>query len=246
VFVTRKSWSRRLSQVRRAIPEGCHQGFLEGNPGWFFLLTIVSLILCQSDREHKGGWLCSRAEGARCLGPAPAAHHAIPQTQHRDPVPQKGALLLLLLLLLLLFLSSMRRERRASLTYHLGGQVLAGHFSVELITHAVAGHGQALRDCFTAILGLEDYLLRAPEPALRRYGVLFYTLSFRHFPDTYHRQEVLGNLVVHVGSGSPHEIDRTLDVLEFLAQHDPAHLAAHASFIQVSAFIAASALFLSL
>ncbi|ELR12879.1 Fanconi anemia complementation group D2 family protein [Acanthamoeba castellanii str. Neff] len=105
--------------------------------------------------------------------------------------------------------------------------VLAGHFTPELVTHAVAGHGHTLRGCFPSLLGLADYLLRASEPAIRRHGGLLYVLAFRHFPDTYHRQEVLGALVAHIGSGSPHEVDGTLDVFERLAHQASgcAHLA---------------------
>lgn len=115
-------------------------------------------------------------------------------------------------------------------------QVLAGHFTPELVTHAVAGHGHTLRGCFPSLLGLADYLLRASEPAIRRHGGLLYVLAFRHFPDTYHRQEVLGALVAHIGSGSPHEVDGTLDVFERLAHQASgcAHLAVHASFIQAT------------
>jgi Fanconi anemia group D2 protein len=66
--------------------------------------------------------------------------------------------------------------------------------------------------------------------------VLLYVLAFRHFADTYYRQEVLGALVAHIGSGSAHEVEGTLDVFERLADYEPSgcvHLAVHASFIQV-------------
>lgn len=103
--------------------------------------------------------------------------------------------------------------------------------------HAISGHGHTLRSCFASILSLADYLLRSGELSLRRYGVQVYTLAFRHFSDTYHRQEVLGALMAHIGSGAPHEVDGTVDIFEMLSKDDGPRgclqLAAYASFIDV-------------
>lgn len=104
---------------------------------------------------------------------------------------------------------------------------------MDLVKHAVTGHGHTLRGCFASILGLADYLLRAPETILRRHGALLYALAFDNFPDTYHQQEVLGALIAHIGSRSRHEIDGTLDVFEILSENGTRQLAAHAGFIDV-------------
>lgn len=115
-------------------------------------------------------------------------------------------------------------------------QALAGHFTTELVRHSIAGNGQTLRSCFASILSIADYLLRSVEPLLRRHGVLLYSLAFQHFPEIYHGQEVLGTLIAHIGSRSPHEIDGALNVLETLIHLRPCgctKLATHASFIDV-------------
>ena len=45
---------------------------------------------------------------------------------------------------------------------------------------------------------------------------------FREFSSDYHRQEIVGNLITHIGSGVDYEIESALKTLENMLD-DPTH-----------------------
>ncbi|KAL6041505.1 Fanconi anemia group D2 protein, partial [Balamuthia mandrillaris] len=92
-------------------------------------------------------------------------------------------------------------------------KIVAGHFTSALLSHSIAGHTQALAPYHASLLALQELFLRSPEPAIRQFGVAQYVLVFQHFTEKYQRQELLGNIITHIGSGASEEIDAALSVL---------------------------------
>ena len=60
-------------------------------------------------------------------------------------------------------------------------------------------------------------LLTCKELTIRKFGIHAYVLVFEEFIGNYHRQEILGLLVMHTGSGVSYEVDSALDTLVSLS-----------------------------
>ncbi|KAK1355959.1 hypothetical protein POM88_049215 [Heracleum sosnowskyi] len=78
------------------------------------------------------------------------------------------------------------------------------------------------------------------EPKAREVAIHMYNCLFEVFADTYSRQEVLGSIVTHIGSGSTSEVDSALDVMIPLASkysQEMLPLSSHVSVVvgQISA-----------
>ena len=72
----------------------------------------------------------------------------------------------------------------------------------------------ALHVLFPTLLQLAGALLRAPGRSrnARRFGTAMYLTIFVEFKEAYHRHEVVGALVAHVGSGFAPEVDAAFQV----------------------------------
>ena len=90
----------------------------------------------------------------------------------------------------------------------------SGGFAPRLLREALEGNGAALGSLFSASLcGLADGLLRSSDAAGSALGVALYEVLFWEFAEPMQRQEVVGSLVTHVGSGvgvKPGEVDAAL------------------------------------
>ncbi|KAI3775779.1 hypothetical protein L1987_45532 [Smallanthus sonchifolius] len=73
------------------------------------------------------------------------------------------------------------------------------------------------KDHFGSFLLFSEYLLACKEQKVSKFGIQMYKYLFEGFPDTYSRQEVLGSLVTHVGSGITFEVSSALDAMVMLA-----------------------------
>lgn len=97
-----------------------------------------------------------------------------------------------------------------------------GGFTPRLLREALAGNGAALGSLFEASLcDLADGLLRASDGAGRALGAELYGVLFEEFREPMQRQEVVGSLVTHVGSGvgaKPEEVDAALQVFCGIAE----------------------------
>ena len=101
-----------------------------------------------------------------------------------------------------------------------------------LMRAAISGHGVALRPHYAVQLSLAAGLVRASSSAnARSLGCEIYALLFAEFEEPYERQELICQVLTHVGAGVVAEVDAALRVLVDLAITDAAGVAQFSSFI---------------
>lgn len=110
-------------------------------------------------------------------------------------------------------------------------RIASGHFTHSLLQLTFSAHGQVLRDYFTSVLIWAEVLLRSPQPIIGGYARSIYKQAFVAF-DAYCQQEIVGNLVTHIGSGYPSEIESSLDILTELITEQNKLMAPFAVFIK--------------
>ncbi|CAL1385748.1 unnamed protein product [Linum trigynum] len=88
-----------------------------------------------------------------------------------------------------------------------------------------------VKDYFSSFISLAEYLLASKETKARDFGKHIYTRLFEELDDNYCRQEVLGVLVTHVGSGVSFEVTSALEVLSVLAFKYTRDFIPHSSFL---------------
>ncbi|XP_053376879.1 Fanconi anemia group D2 protein-like [Mercenaria mercenaria] len=90
---------------------------------------------------------------------------------------------------------------------------------------------KVLKGYFQSLLSLSEVLLRSPELPVSYFGSALYKQTFLAF-DAYHQQEIVGNLVAHIGSGLEGEIDASLDILAYLVNHHLQQMAPFAILVK--------------
>ncbi|PKI41039.1 hypothetical protein CRG98_038567 [Punica granatum] len=85
-----------------------------------------------------------------------------------------------------------------------------------MIDQCIHGNANLMQDYFPTFLSITEYLLTCKEPRVRQFGIHMYTSLFEEFVDTFARQEILGALVTHVGSGVRFEVTAALETLKLL------------------------------
>ncbi|KAF9581589.1 Fanconi anemia group D2 protein [Lunasporangiospora selenospora] len=112
-------------------------------------------------------------------------------------------------------------------------KIIEGQITKKLIEETIIIHGTSLREYMSSILSISENLLRssANYPIVARAASALYTHSF-HVSDPYYRQEIVGSLLVHIGSGSGVEIDASLSVLQNIVQVSRAALNELNAFIK--------------
>ncbi|KAK2983061.1 hypothetical protein RJ640_006448, partial [Escallonia rubra] len=96
-------------------------------------------------------------------------------------------------------------------------KISEGCLQEAMFDQCICGNKELVRDYFPSFLSLSEYLLACKEQMAREFGIHIYTRLFEEFPDMYSRQEVLGALVTHVGSGIRFEVSSALDAMVLLA-----------------------------
>lgn len=89
--------------------------------------------------------------------------------------------------------------------------------SAPMIHSIFSVHGGALRAYHDSLLAIAEYLMRSPEKNCRDVSSALYAKIFNHFA-TFCKQDVMGALVTHIGSGNFSEVSGALDVLEELVK----------------------------
>jgi hypothetical protein len=97
-------------------------------------------------------------------------------------------------------------------------KVVSREWNVRLMTKALSKHGQLLKDYFGAVLALAERGVRSQDPNYIRFGCHLYDLMFGVFVHPFERQEVLTNVLSHIGSQNEAECAAGLDVLLDLTQ----------------------------
>ena len=133
-----------------------------------------------------------------------------------------------LVVLFLLYSNALLRKRVVQIYRK---KVEEGHCTTKALAELLQQHPESLRDHFPQLLSLAEQFLREPGALLRVYGANFYLYLFLAY-EQYHRQEVVGAVVTHLGSGVSTEVDAGLSVLSLLAERAPRDLAAFSVFLQ--------------
>ncbi|KAK9073621.1 hypothetical protein SSX86_007945 [Deinandra increscens subsp. villosa] len=96
-------------------------------------------------------------------------------------------------------------------------KIIEGSIHDVLFEQCLLGNKELVKDHFCSFLLFSEYLLACKEQKVSKFGIQIYKYLFEGFPDTYSRQEVLGSLVTHVGSGITFEVSSALDAMVMLA-----------------------------
>ncbi|KAJ6912410.1 Fanconi anemia group D2 protein [Populus alba x Populus x berolinensis] len=94
----------------------------------------------------------------------------------------------------------------------------------DMIDQCICGNKELVQDYFPWFLSLSEHLLACKEQKARDFGIHIYICLFGEFGDAYFRQEVLGALVTHVGSGVSFEVNSSLNTMALLASKYPQEL----------------------
>lgn len=121
------------------------------------------------------------------------------------------------------------RGRAAKLLAERAGK---GMLKPALMRAAIIGHGVALKPHYALMLQLAGGLVRSASSAnARALGALVYELLFEEYVEPYERQEMIGHMLTHAGSGAGAEVDVALHVLVRLSKRDPVGVAQFSSFL---------------
>ena len=101
----------------------------------------------------------------------------------------------------------------------------AGAFNEPFVLDVFCGHATALAPLFSNFLEIAAQLFygRGASKAAenkRAAGRSLYIALFSEYGDDFHRQEIVGNLITHIGSGVNHEVDAALKTLEDLLESE--------------------------
>ncbi|XP_022759064.1 Fanconi anemia group D2 protein homolog isoform X2 [Durio zibethinus] len=118
---------------------------------------------------------------------------------------------------LLLILYTNGESMRKSIEKVFKKKIIEGCIQEVMLDECICGNKELAQEYFLSFLSLSEYLLACKEQKARDFGIYMYTFLFEEFADTYSRQEVLGALVTHVGSGVSFEISSALEIMASLA-----------------------------
>ncbi|KAF9341448.1 Fanconi anemia group D2 protein [Linnemannia elongata] len=112
-------------------------------------------------------------------------------------------------------------------------KIIEGLLTRKLLEDTILIHGVSLREYMSAVLSISENLLRSSQnyPIVARTASALYTSAFQ-VSDGYYRQEIVGSLLVHIGSGSSIEIDASLAVLQDIVQVSRSALNEYSLFIK--------------
>ncbi|KAL0384828.1 UNVERIFIED_CONTAM: Fanconi anemia group D2 protein [Sesamum radiatum] len=96
-------------------------------------------------------------------------------------------------------------------------KILEGCIQDHMLENCIHGIKDLAKDYLPTFLSLSAYLLACKEQRAQEFGIHMYTCLFEEFSDAYSRQEVLGALLTHVGSGICYEVTAALDAMVNLA-----------------------------
>lgn len=101
------------------------------------------------------------------------------------------------LVLVVLFAAPAYRKRVKKI---LMTKVAQAQITRAMMTNIVRLHASALQEYFKILVALADMFMRAPQLTVQTFGGSLYAALFASYT-AYYRQEVIGALIAHVGSG---------------------------------------------
>ncbi|GJN10259.1 hypothetical protein PR202_ga28338 [Eleusine coracana subsp. coracana] len=113
----------------------------------------------------------------------------------------------------------------------LKSKILQGCMRETLFDQCIHGNTELVKEHFMSYLSVSDYLLACKEERAREFATYLFTALFEEFSDTYSRQELVGSLITHIGSGVSYEVSSALDIMISLACNNPEELIPISSYI---------------
>ncbi|PIN26603.1 hypothetical protein CDL12_00633 [Handroanthus impetiginosus] len=110
-------------------------------------------------------------------------------------------------------------------------KVLEGCFQDHMFDQCIHGIKDLPKDYLPTYLSFSAYLLACKEQRAQEFGIHMYICLFEEYCDAYSRQEVLGALLTHVGSGIHFEVSAALDAMVILASKKSRELISLSSHI---------------
>ncbi|KAI7899702.1 Fanconi anaemia protein FANCD2 [Cokeromyces recurvatus] len=112
-------------------------------------------------------------------------------------------------------------------------KIIKGHITASLIQETIMYHSDGLAGYWNTILSLSESLLRSCQQfnVISPCASTLYTSSFKS-TDAYFRQEIIGALVTHIGSGIEVEMNIALEVLLQLVKTDVCSVIVYNVFIK--------------
>ncbi|XP_015929151.1 Fanconi anemia group D2 protein [Parasteatoda tepidariorum] len=130
---------------------------------------------------------------------------------------------------ILIFLSLEINERK--LESLLKNKVKAGDINEDLLQATFRGHHDVLQEYAKELLKIAELLLRAFEPVISSFACCVYMNCFVWF-DSFYKQEVIGNLITHVGNKSESEVNSALNTLLTLIRNHTQKMVPYGLFIK--------------
>ncbi|CAA0828633.1 Unknown protein [Striga hermonthica] len=132
-------------------------------------------------------------------------------------------------LLTLIFMNSESLQRSVEKLFK--KKIVEGCFEDHMFDQCIHGIKDLPKDFLRTFLSLSAYLLGCKEQRAQEFGIHIYICLFEEFDDAYTRQEVLGALLTHVGSGICYEVSAALDAMVKLASKKSQELISLSSYI---------------
>ncbi|KAJ6238949.1 fanconi anemia group d2 protein [Anaeramoeba flamelloides] len=103
-------------------------------------------------------------------------------------------------------------------------KIKLGIINQYILTESVTKHERTLKASFETLMVLASTLVQDKDSRIQRAGIILYIVCFQSFNNPFSRQEIIGTIATHIGSGIPSEIDASLDTLRVLSQRSPDNL----------------------
>ncbi|KAI8368444.1 Fanconi anaemia protein FANCD2 [Choanephora cucurbitarum] len=134
-----------------------------------------------------------------------------------------------MVLLILHSITSMKKKAESIIKK----KIIQDQITASLIQETITYHADGLSNYWSTILSLSESILRSSQQnqLLSPCASTLYTASFKA-ADAYYRQEIIGALVTHIGSGIEAEMNVALTVLLKLVKHNVSQVAVYSVFIK--------------
>ncbi len=111
-------------------------------------------------------------------------------------------------------------------------KLAAGQFSLTLVEKAIMQQNDVVRGMTQSLLSMAGNFVRSPSAKLYAAGGMLYRWMFSEITNPQLRQEIVGQLITHIGSGVSHEIDISTQQLQWLSKSDPKAVQPYMAFVR--------------
>lgn len=133
------------------------------------------------------------------------------------------------ILVILILLSLEINEKK--LENIIKNKIRIGDINEDLLHVTFRCHHEIIQEYAPILIKVAENLLRSNETSVSIFGCSLYIKCFVWF-DTFYKQEVIGNLITHVGNKSENEINAALDTLLCLVQQHTQKMAPYSLFVK--------------